>query len=65
MHPAVIECSPPSVMGKSFFVNNLLFISAIFFKAFLMFLSILKNFKVFIPIFLKGSQFNSSSYNST
>ena len=65
MHPGVIVCSPPKTNGKILFFKFSSLIFEICFKALTMFLSILNGFKVFIPIFLYGSQFSSSSYNST
>src|SRR6056300_1609186 len=65
IHPGVIECSPPKVIGKSFLSKISLLILDILESAFLISLSILKGFKVLMPIFLYGSQFNSSSYSST
>ena len=65
MHPGVIECSPPKVIGNNFLSNIFELMSEIFLSAIFIFLLILNGFKVLIPIFLYGSQFNSSSYNST
>ena len=52
IHPGVIECSPPKVIGKSFLLKISLLILEILYSAFLIFLSILNGFKVLIPIFL-------------
>ena len=65
IHPGVIECSPPKVIGKSFLFKIFSLISEICLRAFFISLLILNGFRVLIPIFLYGSQCNSSSYNST
>ena len=41
MHPGVIECSPPKVIGKSFLFKIFSLVSDIFFMALIIFLSIL------------------------
>ena len=52
MHPGVIECSPPKVIGNSFLSKISPLILEILFNATLIFLSILNGFNVLIPIFL-------------
>ncbi len=51
MHPGVIECSPPKVIGNNFLSNIFELMSEIFLSAIFIFLSILNGFKVLIPIF--------------
>ena len=54
MHPGVIECSPPKVIGNNFLSNIFELMSEIFLTAIFIFLLILNGFKVLIPIFLYG-----------